>query len=410
MTDDGIDVAVWFLLAVVALLAVLLAGQLRQRRQLRDWLADPRRELPDGKGAWREIFSGLQRLRKQEHRQRAALGGSLARFRLAAQALPDGVILLGDDGRIGWLNASASRHFGLDMRRDLGTLIGQLIRQSAFHQLLADFRAGRAVEPLTLTVSDDGSRRVLSLLLLSFGDKDILLLSRDITEIDRTEHMRRDFIANVSHELRTPLTVITGFLEQLTSDAAPTGDAARHFLRLMSEQSARMNGLVADLLTLSRLENDTEPPRQENVDVPALLESLLAEATALSGGKHVIERGEVSAGNVRGSGDELRSAFGNLVSNAVRYTPSGGRITLSWRHEDGCPTFAVADNGIGIPEEHIPRLTERFYRVDKGRSTATGGTGLGLAIVKHVLARHGGSLLIHSEQGRGSVFSARLPR
>jgi len=398
----------WLLLALVVALAAALFGQLRQRRELRDWLDDPRREVPEGSGAWREVFSRLQRLRRDEQRERAALGGSLDRFRQAAQALPDGVVLLDGDGRIDWLNASAGRHFGLDARRDRGTLIAHLMRQSAFLKLLAAFRAGQPVEPLTLPAGD-APRRVLSLLLLSFGDAGILLLSRDITEIDRTENMRRDFIANVSHELRTPLTVISGFLEQLTGDDAPSGEAARTFLQLMAEQSQRMNRLVEDLLTLSRLENDTEPPREDSVDVPALVESLLAEAAALSSGRHAIERGEVSAGCIRGSADELRSAFGNLVSNAVRYTPAGGRITLAWRLEDGCPTFSVTDSGIGIPAEHIPRLTERFYRVDKGRSTATGGTGLGLAIVKHVLARHGGSLLIRSEIGRGSVFAARLP-
>lgn len=404
----GDTALLWLLLALAAALAAALYGQLRQRRELRDWLDDPRREIPEGRGAWREVFSRLQRLRRDEQRERAALGGSLDRFRQAAQALPDGVVLLDGDGRIEWLNASACRHFGLDARRDRGTLIAHLVRQSAFLKLLAAFRAGQPVEALTLPVGD-AARRVLSLLLLSFGDASILLLSRDITDIDRTEHMRRDFIANVSHELRTPLTVISGFLEQLTGDEAPSGEAARTFLQLMAEQSQRMNRLVEDLLTLSRLENDTEPPRDDSVDVPALLESLLTEAAALSAGRHAIERGEVSVGRIRGSADELRSAFGNLVSNAVRYTPAGGRITLAWRLEDGCPTFSVTDSGIGIPAEHIPRLTERFYRVDKGRSTATGGTGLGLAIVKHVLARHGGSLLIRSEIGRGSVFAARLP-
>ncbi len=246
-------------------------------------------------------------------------------------------------------------------------------------------------------------------MLIPFADSGTLLLSRDVTELARTETIRRDFVANVSHELRTPLTVITGFLEQFTSGQPPGGDTAKAFFKLMVDQTSRMNRLVTDLLTLSRLENDGQPPRDETVDVPAMIDALLSEATALSGGRHTLKIGEVSAGKLRGSFDELRSAFGNLVSNAVRYTPSDGTITLAWRAEKGAPTFSVTDTGIGIHAEHIPRLTERFYRVDKGRSVAAGGTGLGLAIVKHVLARHGGTLSIQSIAGHGSTFSAILP-
>jgi len=203
--------------------------------------------------------------------------------------------------------------------------------------------------------------------------------------------------------------VMTGFLEQFTAPEPPQGEAARSFHRLMAEQAERMNRLVADLLTLSRLENSDQPPRDETVDIPALLEGLRTEALALSGGKHTIEIAAAAAGKLRGSADELRSAFGNLVFNAVRYTPPGGTISLAWRRVDGAPVFSVTDTGIGIPTEHIPRLTERFYRIDKGRSTASGGTGLGLAIVKHVLARHGGLLKIESVPGKGSTFSARFP-
>ncbi|MDP1651948.1 MAG: phosphate regulon sensor histidine kinase PhoR [Rhodocyclaceae bacterium] len=399
-----------FLLALVIVLAALLAGQIRQRNALRDWLAAPElHAIPDGAGAWRAIFSRLQSLHKKERKQHVELGNALEHFRLAAQALPDGIILLDDRAHIEWLNAAACRHFTLDASRDVGTLIAQLIRQTEFHVLLAAFRAGAAPQPILLRTGANGMERVLSIMLIAFADTGTLLLSTDVTERVRTEIVRRDFIANVSHELRTPLTVITGFLEQFDSGQPPAGDAARSFVRLMAEQAERMNRLVADLLALSRLENDDRPPRDETVDVPTLLDALRAEAAALSGGKHTIEIAEISAGQLRGSSDEIRSAFGNLVFNAVRYTPAGGTITLAWRSADGCPTFAVTDTGIGILAEHIPRLTERFYRVDKGRSTAAGGTGLGLAIVKHVLARHGGTLHIQSAPGRGSTFSARLP-
>lgn len=351
----------------------------------------------------------MQRFRKSEQRGRATLGASLERFRLAAQALPDGVLLLDLPGRIEWMNPAAARHLGLEFDRDVGILIEQLIRRSEFFDYLARFRAGGELPPLVLTVGEDRGRRVLSLTLIPFADEGTLLLSRDITDIARTEAMRRDFIANVSHELRTPLTVISGFLEQMTSSDAIPKETTDAFLRLMTDQARRMTGLVEDLLTLSRLECDSEPPVSEPIDIASMMESLRAEAEALSGGKHIIQIGEMAPERLLGNADELRSAFGNLLSNAVRYTPPEGRIEITWRIDAGCPTLTVADNGIGIPKEHIPRLTERFYRVDKGRSSSTGGTGLGLAIVKHVLVRHQGTLVIKSDIGQGSSFSAVFP-
>jgi two-component system, OmpR family, phosphate regulon sensor histidine kinase PhoR len=407
MTADGVAL---LLFALAVILAFALVGQIRQRNALRDWLEAPElHAIPDGSGAWREIFSRLQMLRKKERRQHLELGNALERFRLAAQALPDGVILLDDRMHIEWLNESACRHFAFDPARDVGTLAGQLIRQSEFQNLMVAYRTTRTPHSTLLRNGANGGERVLSVMLTPFADTGTLLISTDVTERVRTEVIHRDFIANVSHELRTPLTVMTGFLEQFNAPEPPVGEAARNFHRLMAEQAERMNRLVADLLTLSRLENSGQPPRDEVVDVPAMLEALRTEALALSAGKHQIEIAEASAGKLRGSADELRSAFGNLVFNAVRYTPADGKITLAWRLIEGVPTFSVTDTGIGIPAEHIPRLTERFYRVDKGRSTASGGTGLGLAIVKHVLARHGALLQIRSTPGSGSTFSAQLP-
>jgi len=398
------------LLLLVVVLATMLRTQIRQRNALRRWLESPEgRDTPDGVGPWREIFSRLQRLRKEDQRAYQALERTLDRFRQAVQALPDGVILLDAQTHIEWLNASAGRQFSLDASRDVGTQLGHLVRQGEFRDLLASRPQRGASEPLLLRVQAQGREQVLSVMLIPFGDAKNLLLSRDVTELARTEAMRRDFVANVSHELRTPLTVISGFIEQFVSDEPPTGEVAARFFALMADQSERMTRLVADLLTLSQLENDNRPPPDETIDMAAMLESLRTEALALADGRLGIEISETSAGRICGSSHELRSAFGNLVSNAVRYTPAGGTVTLAWRMEEGCPTFSVADTGIGIPAEHIPRLTERFYRVDKGRSSATGGTGLGLAIVKHVLMRHQGTLAIRSEPGRGSVFSARLP-
>ncbi len=402
--------ALGLLALIAALLGFALLRERRQRKALAEWLSAPALcPLPAGKGGWRVIFARLRARQTEEQRQRQALTEALERFRLAIQDLPDGVMVLDQAMRIEWLNAAACQHFSLDARRDAGTLAAQLIRQSAFQQLLAAYRAQPARYAALLGEGSNGETRALSVVLLPFAASGALLVSTDVSEQLRTEAMRRDFIANVSHELRTPLTVITGFLEQFAGETPPSGEAARTFIRMMIEQVERMNRLVADLLTLSRLENSDQPPRDETVDVPALLLSLRNEAEALSAGRHTIEIAEIASDKLRGSQEELRSAFGNLVFNAVRYTPPGGRITLSWRRDDADATFSVSDTGIGIAPEHIPRLTERFYRVDKGRSTASGGTGLGLAIVKHVLARHGARLRIESVPGKGSTFSAQFP-
>ena len=245
--------------------------------------------------------------------------------------------------------------------------------------------------------------------IVPFGVAERLLICRDITEIEAVARMRRDFIANVSHELKTPLTVISGFIETLQELELDERQRER-FLQLMQEQSASMQRLVEDLLTLSALESEHNPVTDEPFAIVPLMLQVSSDAKALSKGQHAIELDIGDAATVTGSRDELASAFGNLVSNAIRYTPAGGTITLGWRVEDdGAGVFSVADTGIGIGAEHLPRLTERFYRVDRSRSRATGGTGLGLAIVKHVLLRHQAELDIASEPGKGSRFSVRLP-
>jgi two-component system phosphate regulon sensor histidine kinase PhoR len=243
-----------------------------------------------------------------------------------------------------------------------------------------------------------------------YGDRQTLVISRDVTDLERVETMRRDFIANVSHELRTPLTVLCGFLETIADAAGGDGELLRRSLPLMTEQSRRMQRLVEDLLTLSRLESSHDPPREEEIDVPELVRALHADALALSAGRHRVLLDVATGDRLLGAGEELRSAFGNLVSNAVRYTPDRGEVEIAWRREGPELVFSVRDSGIGIAAQHIPRLTERFYRVDRSRSRETGGTGLGLAIVKHVLNRHQGRLEIASEPGRGSTFSAVFPR
>nr|MCU0868065.1 phosphate regulon sensor histidine kinase PhoR [Burkholderiales bacterium] len=241
------------------------------------------------------------------------------------------------------------------------------------------------------------------------GEGAVLLVCRDVTDVRRLETVRRDFVANVSHELRTPLTVLMGFLETLADMTRPDPEMTQRSLQLMTQQTVRMSRLVEDLLTLSRLESTHAPFKEEAVPVPELVHHLHQDALALSNGRHTFHVVIATHDALHGSTDELRSALGNLVSNAIRYTPSGGSITLEWALRDGQPAFSVTDTGIGIEPQHIDRLTERFYRVDRSRSRETGGTGLGLAIVKHVLSRHQAHLEVESEPGRGSTFRAVFP-
>jgi two-component system phosphate regulon sensor histidine kinase PhoR len=256
--------------------------------------------------------------------------------------------------------------------------------------------------------SEHGGGLALSVQLIPYGEAQKLLLSRDVTRLERVETMRRDFVANVSHELRTPLTVLAGFLEtvqELELDARRTRD----YVNLMAEQARRMQRIVDDLLALSALESSPEPSLEERVDMEGVLARVKADADALSGGRHHIMLEATEGYDLAGAENEIASALGNLVSNAVRYTPPGGSVNVAWRASSSGAEFVVEDTGIGIEPQHIARLTERFYRVDRGRSRETGGTGLGLAIVKHALARHQAGLEIQSEPGKGSRFTVRFP-
>jgi len=294
---------------------------------------------------------------------------------------------------------------GLSPERDLGQFILYLLRQARFAEWLTSEDYSR-----TLAIECPVAReKTLSLQMVPLSRGQKMLLARDITEIARVEAMRRDFVANVSHELRTPITVIVGFLEAFDDMPDPDPAEFRKHIPLMREQSDRIRRLVDDLLTLARLESEPDT-KDETVDVPALARRLAYEAESLSQGRHRVVLSLESQARLIGNSQELYSALANLVSNAVRYTPTGGHIGITWGPgENGGRVFKVTDTGEGIEPQHIPRLTERFYRIDKGRSSATGGTGLGLAIVKHVLVRHQGRLTIQSEIGRGSVFSAVLP-
>ena len=393
----------WGWMAFSAMLLAALFHHLRQLLLLGRWLEQG--EAPDGHraaGVWDELHALLHRSRREAGKREAELADLVARWRAAARALPDGVVIL-DEDRIAWCNDTARDHFLIDLALDTGRPFTHLVRIPEF---VAYQEAGEYSRPVALR-PPDAPGRVLSVQIVPYGEGgQRLVLSRDITRFEKLETMRREFVANVSHELRTPLTVIAGFLETLRDETDQ--DAVRHYIDLMSEQSRRMQRLVEDLLTLSSLESSPPPPMEETIDMSGLLERLGAEARALSGGRHRIEIQGEPAPNLVGSEKELSSAFSNLVTNAIRYTPDGGAVRMRWQATDEGAAFEVEDTGIGIAPEHIPRLTERFYRVDRGRSRETGGTGLGLAIVKHALARHGATLAVTSTPGEGSRFTARF--
>jgi two-component system phosphate regulon sensor histidine kinase PhoR len=383
----------------------ILAWHLVQLDALARWAGGPLEvPVPEGRGIWALLYGALyRRVRLRSARQRD-LRLALDRFVSGAEALPDGVVVLDARDRIKWANLRAQTHLGIDLAHDVDAPIANLVRQPPFVQYLAN---GDFSEPVVVA-SQRESAMMLSIQIVPFGVEERLLMSRDITRLETVARMRRDFIANVSHELKTPLTVVTGFLETL-SDLKLDERQRQRYLSLMQEQAHNMQRLVDDLLTLSALESEHSAlPEAEFAIVPLLLQ-VSSDAKALSGGRHEITLSIHDAANVAGSRDELASAFGNLVSNAVRYTPDGGRVALDWRVTPQGGEFTVADSGIGIAAEHIPRLTERFYRVDRSRSRATGGTGLGLAIVKHVLIRHQAELVIDSAPGQGSRFTVRLP-
>ena len=384
---------------------LLLLHHVRHVDLLVNWLKRPTPgKVPDGRGIWDYVFALLHRFERNQTRQHQQIAKTLARFRQAGRAHPDGVVILDADHRIEWCNDTAESHLDLNVGTDAGQRVTNLVRQPEF---VAYVEAGNYAHPVELR-SPRGAGVILSVQIIPYGDAQKLLLSRDITRLEKLETMRRDFAANVSHELRTPLTVLSGFIETI-KELQLDPKRSRDYLNLMTEQGTRMQRIVDDLLTLSTLESAPGPSLDERVRVAPLLDRLHAEAEALSGGRHKIVLDAEAGFDLLGAENEIASAFGNLMSNAIRYTPAGGEVRLTWRASASEAEFSVQDTGIGIAPEHIPRLTERFYRVDRGRSRETGGTGLGLAIVKHILNRHQATLDIKSEPGKGSRFAARFP-
>ena len=393
--------ATWGWVVLAAGLLALLAYHVRHLARLSDWLSRPvLGAVPEGSGIWDEALAALHRFERAAARREEELTEALARFRRAAQALPDAVVILDGANRIEWCNRNAEAQLHIDATRDLGQPIADLIRDPEFLEYLD---AGEQAAPVRLERGDAS----MTLQVIPYGRAQKLLLARDTTQAERVETMRRDFVANVSHELRTPLTVLVGFLETLR-ELKLDAQRMRDYQGMMREQAARMQHIIDDLLALSALES-APPPPDEQVRVAPLLDRLQADAEALSAGRHEITRSGEPARDLLGSESELLSAFGNLLSNAVRYTPAGGKVHISWREAEDGASFTVEDSGAGIAPAHIPRLTERFYRVDRSRSRETGGTGLGLAIVKHALMRHQATLEIASQPGIGSRFTARFP-
>jgi two-component system phosphate regulon sensor histidine kinase PhoR len=373
--------------------------------RLMKWLrSDLSLPAPRDTAFWGELAYRVEKALHLRQREIEAERAQNREFLAAIEASPNGVLLLDRLDQIEWCNSVAADHLGLDRQRDLRQRITNLVRDPSF---VAYLQEGRFEQP----VSFDARRKqgTVSVLVRPYGNGKKLLLSLDITERERTEAMRRDFVANVSHEIRTPLTVLAGFVETMAS--LPLTEVERQrVLALMEQQTTRMQALVSDLLTLAQLEGSPRPAPDRWVAVRQLVELALAEARPLSGGAHEIVAQPLDEVELAGSATELQSAMGNLVTNAVRYTPAGGRIEVRWvQRQDGSGCFEVSDTGPGIAREHLSRLTERFYRVDGGRSRERGGTGLGLSIVKHVMQRHAGEIQIESEPGKGSTFRLVFP-
>lgn len=398
---DGLGLGVGIACGVVLM---ALTDAVRGHRLL-NWLRGNQFDnAPRDTGLWGELGYRVERAMRDRDRAVARGQLELEQFLSAIEASPNGVLMLDAHEQIVWCNRVAADHFSLDPRRDLRQRITNLVRAPAF---VAYLQTGRYAEPLVL--GNGRGPGTLSIIVREYGEGMRLVLSLDITERVRNEAMRRDFVANVSHEIRTPLTVLSGFIE--TMHTLPlTAVERERVIVLMNQQTQRMQTLVADLLTLAQLEGSPRPAPDRWVAMDALLARIAADAEALSAGRHRLHLRPETDVEVAGIESELLSAIANLVTNAVRYTPDGGEIEVAWRLlDDGSGELTVIDTGPGIAREHIPRLTERFYRVDGSRSRETGGTGLGLSIVKHVMQRHGGELMIQSDVGKGSRFRLVFP-
>jgi len=409
-----VSVFLWLISSLVNALIVFalglllyLAKHIYWTHQLNNWLKTPDiTQVPEGSGLWEDVYSSLLKYERSNTLKQTELNSALERFQIVANAIPDGLVILSAANTIEWCTSHAEYQLGLDLKTDKNLPIVNLLRSSHFIAYLYNEVYD---EPFKLK-DINSTESTLEIWLIPLATKQKLLISRDVTQIEKVDAMRRDFIANVSHELRTPLTVVGGFIETLSDMEGAIPESIRSYFGMMQDQTTRMRRLIEDLLTLSHIESNTQAPDNNPINMSMLMNMLLNDANALSQGKHKISAQTNPHFDLIGAVDELQSALGNLVSNAIRYTPEGGEINISWQLHHNQGVFSVIDNGIGIDHQHIHRLTERFYRVDRGRSRETGGTGLGLSIVKHILTRHQAKLDITSELGVGSTFSAVFPK
>ncbi len=426
------------LIVLCAGLLIYLISHLYWLHRLHIWLKKPvLSHIPNGTGIWEDIFASLYQEHRKNSRSQTQLSSTLERFRHAASALPDGVVVLNSDNEIEWCNPPAENQLGLNLRHDQNQPISYLVRHSDFVDYLQAHEQGESnnaqinaiqsepiklepikLEPIKLEPIKLKSWRnpeiTLEIQLIPFGTKQKLLICRDVTALEKTDTMRRDFIANVSHELRTPLTVVGGFLETIADMDGAVPANLKNYFGMMMDQTSRMRRIIEDLLALSTIESNVQSPDVTAFDMPILLKQLQNDANNLSKSlnklPHHVHLNLDANLHIKGAQEELYSAMSNLTTNAVRYTPAGGDIFIGWQLRDNQAVFSVRDTGIGIEQQHIDRLTERFYRVDRSRSRETGGTGLGLAIVKHILSRHHAKLEIESESGVGSTFSILFPK
>ncbi|TAL88506.1 MAG: phosphate regulon sensor histidine kinase PhoR [Candidimonas sp.] len=396
----------WPIFAFGLILMILVSVQ--QIARIAKWVKDINKPPPPAVGPWDDILAPIYRQLRKNSTEIEQLNRHVDGIMLAAEALPDGAITLNEELQITWCNQTATEHTGLNLQTDRNFSILNILRAPEF-ALYA--RQSSWPTPILLHLSQSGRDKSLLVQLTPYGVGQFLIVTRDVTQVEKLETTRKDFVANVSHELRTPLTVLSGFLETLHDmpQASISDEQRSHYLTLMIDQAQRMQAIVNDLLTLSTLESS---PTAEGkpLRVSALIHNALKQVEMLSQEQHIIVQNIADDLGIVGIETELASAVSNLLTNAVRYTPKDGTITVSWyATETGQACYSVQDTGIGIASQDIPRLTERFYRVDRGRSRATGGTGLGLAITKHVAMRHGAELSIHSRLGAGSLFTLHFP-
>lgn len=396
------------LASLVAGAFILLAIHYWNLFRLNQWLWHSKKITPPkAKGIWGHIYDGVYYMQRRNRNKRKQLGDLIRRFREGSEALPDAVVVVDDEDNIIWCNRLARFELGLRWPEDTGRRLDNLIRHPEFIEF---FQSKQFDYPIEIE-SPTNIEKILEYRIMPYGENHFLLIARDVTQLTQLEQMRKDFVANVSHELRTPLTVLTGYLEMFSENTEMPKEFLDKAHKEMAIQSVRMQNLVEELLALSRIEASTERVYEKVVDVPISLSTIAIEADALNKLKnHDIQFDVDPDLQVYGVETELRSAFSNLIFNAINYTPDGGEITISWQQEEQQAVFKVTDNGDGIAPEHLNRLTERFYRVDKARSRKTGGSGLGLSIVKHVLSHHNSKLEITSEVGAGSCFSFTFNR